>query len=66
MNLQYVETRRLKPNPNNLFKPLAEDEYEELKNSIKEKGILDPLIVKKENGHFMVYAGHNRLRAAQG
>lgn len=65
MNLQYVETNRLRPNPNNMFTPLAGVEYEELKNSINDKGVLDPLMVRKENGYFIVYAGHNRLKVAQ-
>lgn len=43
----------------------ADDKLEELKASIKEKGILQPIIVRENNGSYEVIAGERRLRAAQ-
>lgn len=33
--------------------------------SIRQKGILSPLIVRRENGHFEIVTGARRYRAAQ-
>lgn len=43
----------------------ADDKLVELKASIKEKGILQPIIVREKNGIYEVIAGERRLRAAQ-
>ena len=43
----------------------GEEQLIELRDSIKEFGVLQPLILKKENdGNFMLIAGERRLRAA--
>lgn len=53
---------KLKPNPNNkIFDPLSGKEYERLKEDIRERGIIDPLICDKS---FTLLTGHNRLRIA--
>ncbi len=43
----------------------ADEKLDELKASIKEKGILQPLLVREKNGAYEVIAGERRLRAAQ-
>lgn len=43
------------------FKPLEGEEYDRLKADIKERGILVPLIARKDG---TLFAGHNRHRAA--
>ena len=43
----------------------AEDELVELTNSIKEQGILQPLLVRKDKTGFELIAGERRLRAAR-
>lgn len=49
--------------PRNHF---AHEQLVELRDSIKEFGILQPLILKKEsNGEYMLIAGERRLRAAR-
>lgn len=48
--------------PRSIF---AEEQLLELRDSIKEFGILQPLILRKESaGDYMVIAGERRLRAA--
>jgi ParB family chromosome partitioning protein len=42
----------------------ADDKLEELKLSIKEKGILQPLLIREKDGGYEVIAGERRLRAA--
>ena len=53
---------KLKPNPNNkIFDPLSGKDYERLKEDIRKRGIIDPLICDKS---FTLLTGHNRLRIA--
>lgn len=66
MTLYYVETGKLRANPDNMFPPLPPDEYEDLKASIALHGIQEPLIVvPEENDVYTVQAGHNRWRVAK-
>ncbi len=58
----------LRPNPSNPRKTFSESELEDLSNSIKEKGIIQPIIVRSIPGVADVYeiiAGERRWRAAQ-
>ena len=48
--------------PRRLF---SEDSLQELAQSIREHGILQPLLVRRANGGFELIAGERRLRAAQ-
>ena len=43
----------------------SDDGIKELADSIREKGILQPLLVKHRNGRYQLIAGERRLRAAQ-
>lgn len=52
----------LKENPRNLFDRLEEEDYQRLKQDIKERGIIDPLICDKS---FTLLTGHNRLSIAK-
>jgi ParB family chromosome partitioning protein len=46
---------------NNTRKHLTEEQQKELTESIKAKGIINPLIVRPLNGHYELIAGHRRL-----
>jgi hypothetical protein len=68
VKLFYVETIKLRANPNNLFPPLPMDEYEDLKASIAMYGIKEPLIVVPDGNNGSggtILAGHHRWRAAK-
>lgn len=55
----------IKPNPKQPREDFGYQELEELINSIKEHGILQPLVVTKgEGGNYELIAGERRLRAA--
>ncbi|EMY24508.1 ParB-like protein [Leptospira interrogans serovar Australis str. 200703203] len=56
-----VKPESLRPNPNNDFDPLSEEEYENLKEDISRNGILDALTAKK-NGTLVT--GENRYKIA--
>jgi ParB family chromosome partitioning protein len=57
----------LRPNPRNPRRRFEEEELAELSASIKEKGILQPILVRAvgKAGHFEIVAGERRWRAAQ-
>jgi ParB family chromosome partitioning protein len=58
----------LRPNPRNPRKQYPEEELEELAASIREKGILQPILVRTQAGAVDAYeivAGERRWRAAQ-
>ena len=62
---QMVSTDLLKPNPSQPRKQFEQGALEELAESIKENGVIQPLIVRKENGGFEIVAGERRWRAAK-
>src|SRR5687768_13491220 len=52
------------PNPNQPRKYFDEAALAELANSIKERGVMEPIIVRPVNGHFEIVAGERRYRAS--
>ena len=63
-----VPTEFLRPNPRNPRKTFTEDDLADLSNSIREKGIIQPILVRALPGMADVYeiiAGERRWRAAQ-
>lgn len=56
----------IRPNPEQPRKYFAEEELNDLTNSIAEYGVLQPVIVKKDKtGGYFLIAGERRLRAAK-
>lgn len=65
-SLRHVPIEHLHANPNNPRKHFAEGDLEDLAKSIREKGLLQPLVVRpREDGEFEIVAGERRWRAAQ-
>ena len=64
--LRHLPIELLHPNPNNPRKTFREDELEELSRSIREKGLLQPLVVRqRDDGEYEIVAGERRWRASQ-
>jgi ParB family chromosome partitioning protein len=61
----YCDIDRIQPNRYQPRQQFVEAELEELSQSIKEQGILQPLLVREENEGFQLIAGERRLRAAK-
>ena len=60
-----VELRRITANAEQPRKVFRDEALRELADSIREKGIIQPVIVRREaSGGFMLIAGERRLRAA--
>ncbi len=60
-----VNTDLLKPNASQPRKDFEQSALEELAESIRENGVIQPLIVRKKNGNFEIVAGERRWRAAK-
>ncbi len=67
MGSSFVPIQKLKPNPMQPRFEIAPEELQELADSIREHGIIQPLIVSQDldTGTYILIAGERRLRAAQ-
>ncbi|HOA79804.1 MAG TPA: ParB/RepB/Spo0J family partition protein [Defluviitaleaceae bacterium] len=63
--VKVVSINDIEPNKEQPRKLFDEDKLEELSTSIKEHGIIQPLIVKKEEDYYVIVAGERRWRAAR-
>lgn len=55
----------IEPNPTQARKNFREEAIEELAKSIKEYGIIQPIIVEKKDKYYRIIAGERRWRAAK-
>lgn len=60
-----VEINRIVPNPHQPRKEFNGDKLTELADSIKNHGIIQPLVVSRDGGNFELIAGERRLQAAK-
>lgn len=63
--LRYVFLQEIHPDPDQPRRYFDESAIEDLTQSIREHGILQPLIVMPDKKGFMIVAGERRYRAAQ-
>jgi ParB family chromosome partitioning protein len=63
--VQRVPLDRIQPCPLQPRKDFSAEALRELADSIREQGIVQPLIVRERNGYFELIAGERRWRAAQ-
>jgi ParB family chromosome partitioning protein len=65
-SLRHMPIELLRASPNNPRKHFADTELEELANSIRDKGLLQPIVVRPlASGDYEIVAGERRWRAAQ-
>ncbi len=65
-DVKSVSMDALVPNPNQPRRLFREASLEDLSNSIKEMGVIQPLIVRlKDDDHYEIVAGERRWRAAK-
>ena len=60
-----IEVARIRPNPNQPRIQFDEVSLEELADSIRERGVLQPILLRPEGDDFQIIAGERRWRAAQ-
>lgn len=64
-HIQEIPIRDVKPNPKQPRIYFDQAQLEELSLSIKEHGIIQPIIVQGQNNEYLIVAGERRWRAAQ-
>ena len=64
-HLREIDIDRILPNSHQPRKSFDEDALNELANSIREHGVVQPIVVRLEDGFFQLIAGERRWRAAQ-
>jgi len=60
-----VDIAKIQRNPYQPRKRFDDDELKQLTDSVKQHGILQPLVVRDAGDHFQLIAGERRLRAAE-
>lgn len=71
--IEYVEIGRLNPSPTNPRKTFHQESIAELSESVKRSGVIQPLIVRRDEGlstgdsdvHYEIVAGERRYRASK-
>lgn len=65
--VRMVDVNRMRPLPNQPRKTFNDDALDELAESIKSRGLLQPIVVRDpdHDGHYEIIAGERRWRAAQ-
>lgn len=64
-DLRYIPIDQIEADPDQPRRHFDEDELNELANSLKEHGLLQPIVVTPWGGKYQVVAGERRLRAAK-
>ena len=64
-SVQVLPIEQVQPNPDQPRKRFSEADLADLAASVREKGIIQPLIVRKLDDHYQIVAGERRWRAAQ-
>jgi ParB family transcriptional regulator, chromosome partitioning protein len=65
VGVQMMEVVRLRPLPNQPRRNFDDDSLDELAESIKALGVLQPIVVREVDGNMQIVAGERRWRAAQ-
>jgi ParB family chromosome partitioning protein len=60
-----IDISRIKPNPNQPRVQFDETALAELADSIRERGVLQPILLRPDGEDFLIIAGERRWRAAQ-
>lgn len=63
--VSYVSLERIRPNPFQPRENFDKKRLDELISSIREKGVLQPVMVRRKEGDYELIAGERRLRAAK-
>ena len=64
-SIVFININNIAPNPNQPRKDFKDDKIEELAASIKEHGVIQPIMVRKSSNGFEIVAGERRWRAAR-
>lgn len=63
--LESVPINQIRPNPHQPRTEFNEEDLEDLTNSVREKGVIQPIVVRDTGTDYEIIAGERRWRAAQ-
>lgn len=63
--IRQIAVSDISPHPHQPRRHFAEDALSELANNIAERGIIQPLVLRRDRGGYQIVAGERRWRAAQ-
>ena len=63
--ISYIEINDIKPNSNQPRKTFDEEKLDELASSIKEHGLIQPVVIRSVKNGYEIVAGERRWRAAR-
>ena len=63
--ISFISVDRIRPNPYQPRQDFSQEALDELIASIREKGLIQPITVRKVGENYEIIAGERRLRAAQ-
>ena len=63
--VQNIKITEIEPDREQPRKKFDEDKLEELANSIKQYGVIQPIIVTKKDDYYQIIAGERRWRAGK-
>ena len=63
--VKYIKLNEIEPNKLQARKAFDEEALEELANSIREYGVIQPIVVSKKRGFYEIVAGERRWRASK-
>jgi len=61
----FIDINKIEPNREQPRKVFEEDALQELAESIKQYGVIQPLVVQKKNDYYQIIAGERRWRASK-
>jgi ParB family chromosome partitioning protein len=65
-SILHIEIEKIEPNPDQPRKSFPKDSLQELADSIREKGVIQPILAEdRGDGRYTIVAGERRFRAAQ-
>ena len=64
-NLRTLKITEVEPNRDQPRKVFNQESLEELADSIKTYGVIQPIVVSQEDGYYSIIAGERRWRAAK-
>src|SRR3989304_1749723 len=65
MKLEYIDIDQIRPNPFQPREHFEKESLQELTNSIKSGGIIQPIVVRKHGANYEIIAGERRWRATR-
>jgi ParB family chromosome partitioning protein len=65
MKLEYIDVDQIRPNPFQPREQFEKESLQELSESIKHGGIIQPIVVRKHGANYEIIAGERRWRATR-